>query len=744
MNLARVVYFDSDIVLLDDPLSAVDAHVGKYLFDHCILGAMKNKTRILVTHQLHVLPQTDYVIVMKNGKIAEQGTYNELMTDGQAFSELMKEYGGHDGTETADEVEELTKSAEEIATKKDVDRLSTLLVKRKDARELMTVEERAVGRVDRKVWMSYFKAAGGTAFVVGLAGSLFFSQIMRVGNDFWLVIWTNDSVPQLSQGQYIGIFWGWTVGQSLAIYLVGVFFAIAGTTASRKLHEAALSRVVHAPVNFFDTTPLGRIINRFSKDMDGIDNSLAEAFRMFALTLANGVSTFILIIYVTPFFAVALVPIGLVYYYVQAIYRSTSRELKRLDSISRSPFYAHFGETLTGLPTIRAYNEQKRFTDDNDQFLNANNTAYYYLITAQRWLAVRLESLGALMVLASAIFGVLARDNPSLTAALLGLSLTYALQVTGTLNWCVRQFTETEIAMNAVERVNHYGHVIETEAAMENAETQPAADWPVKGSIHVENLEMKYAPDLPVILKGISFDIQHREKIGVVGRTGSGKSSLMQALFRMVEPVAGSRIVIDGVNIMQLGLRDLRSRLAIIPQDPILFSGTFRRNLDPFGAYQDSELWDALSRANLKAKVQQSEEGLDAPISEGGENLSVGQRQLLCLARAIIKKPKVLIMDEATANVDYETDAIIQKCIRQDFCDTTILTIAHRLVSLEALSLIFQNTIMDYDKVMVLDAGNIVEYASPAELVDKEGGRLRAMVEETGAHNAELLRKMTR
>ena len=478
---------------------------------------MKNKTRILVTHQLHVLSQADFVVVMKDGRIVEQGTYHELMANGDAFSELIKLYVGEEEKAAEDgHVPALSASQEAIDHKTDMDRLGLLLTKKKDARNLMSVEERAVGTVDAKVWISYFRASGGSTFGLILFVALIFVQIMRVGNDFWLVIWVNNTIPTFSSGQYIAVFWAWSMGQAISIYLLGVFFATTGVLAAKRLHQAAINRVIKAPMGFFDTSPLGRIINRFSKDLDGIDNSLSEAFRIFSLTLANGIATFVLIIYATPLFVAALVPVGVLYYFVQLIYRNTSGELKRLDSISRSPYYAHFGESLSGLPTIRAYRVQDRFISDNARFLDTNSGAYYHLLTAQRWLGVRLETLGSFLVLFAAIFGVISRQSPQLSAALIGLSLTYALQVTGTLNWCVRQFTETEIAMNAVERMHHYGTTSEIEADAIVDAHRPPKEWPSQGVIDVRNLQMKYAPDLPIILKGISFKTTPREKIGVV------------------------------------------------------------------------------------------------------------------------------------------------------------------------------------------------------------------------------------
>ncbi|KAJ3033620.1 hypothetical protein HDV00_006018 [Rhizophlyctis rosea] len=758
VNLARVMYFNPDIVLLDDPLSAVDAHVGRHLFEECICGALSGKTRVLVTHQLHCLPRVDWVIVMREGEVAEQGTYADLMAKDGEFATLMKGYGGveSEGESTDTEVEgvEVADTSAEIkvvevvgtdaaaaasATKAAGIATPVNPVARGPGKALMQTEDRATGAVKASVWLSYTKAGGGSTFIVGLLLTALVLQCFKVGTDYWLVVWTNNEVPKLSQGQYVGVYWAWGFGQALATYVFGVFFALKGVQAARMLHQDAARRILNAPVRFFDTTPLGRIINRFSKDMDGLDNTISDSFRMFTITFSGSISTFILIMYATPWFAIVLVPVMTFYYFVQKIYRNVSRELKRIDSLTRSPLYAHVGETLTGLPTIRAYRDQNRFISLNDGMIDTNNSPYYLLVTAQRWLSVRLETLGSLLVFCAAAFGLASRTNENISTALVGLSLSYALQVTQTLNFCVRQFTDTEVAMNAVERVEEYAYRLNVEDTYgprvvegKSVEEVKASGWPRTGSIVAEDVVMRYAPDLPEVLKNVSFIIRNGEKVGVVGRTGSGKSSLMVALFRLVE-LEGGVIEIDGVDAASIPLKELRSGLSIIPQDPVVFSGTVRSNLDPFNVHEDSAIWDALERAGIKERVVKEGKGLEMPISEGGENLSVGQRQLLCLARAMLKKPNILVLDEATANIDYETDAVIQKVLRSDFDGVTVVTIAHRL-----------NTIIDYDRVMVLSAGEILEYDSPKNLLKLEGGKFKAMVDETGPVNADLLKSLAK
>ncbi|TPX77540.1 hypothetical protein CcCBS67573_g01173 [Chytriomyces confervae] len=722
VNLARLVYFDASIVLMDDPLSAVDAHVGKHLFEECILGSMRGKTRVLVTHQLHFLSKVDRVVVMRDGGIVEQGTYSELVKkEGGEFSALIQNYGSKEEEELDKEVEAQSSDSKKVA-------VDASQKESNNNKDIMVVEDRDTGNVKAEVWLGYIRALGGPLFVVVCLFLLISLQAVKLSNDFWLTLWTSNRFPQLSQGAYIGIYLSFGVALCLLTFSFGVFFAFSGTRAAKQLQSLAITRIIRAPVSFFDTNPMGRILNRFAKDQDSIDQTLADSYRQFATSLASAVSTFVLIIYATPIFVAPLVPILAVYYFMQRLYRSTSRELKRLDSTTRSPLYANFGATLSGLPTIRAYGEQSRFIRNNDAATNANNSPFWLLGLSQMWLSVRLQFLGALLVLFAAIFGVLAADT--IQPAILGLQLSYALQVTQILNQFVSQFTAIEIAMNAVERVEHYANRVEMEAAAVIDGHRPSNAWPESGQISFQNVTMRYGPEHPFVIKGVSFDIQNNQKVGIVGRTGSGKSSLMQALFRMVEPSSG-KIVIDGVDTSTIGLKDLRSRLAIIPQDPVLFSGTFRSNLDPFHEHPDAEVWDAITRAGLKAKVSDSPEGLEGFIQDGGENLSVGQRQLVCLARAMLKKPKILIMDEATANVDYETDAFIQQALRSDFKDATILTIAHRL-----------NTIIDYDRVLVLDAGLVAEFDSPHQLLNNTSSKFYAMVAETGTGNLEMLREM--
>jgi len=476
-------------------------------------------------------------------------------------------------------------------------------------------------------------------------------------------------------------------------------------------------------VSFVDSTPLGRIVNRFSKDMGQVDTQLMFNTQFLVSTTFQLLGTLVIIGLNTTYVLVPFVPVVASFFFLQNYYVSTSVQLKRLDAVSRSPVYSHFSESLDGISTIRAFNAEQRMMATNKSRLDKSSQIYLLFMSSNRWLSLRLELLGGLMILFAALNCVLLRH--SLTSAAVGVAMAYALQISTQLNSLVRFSTEFENSMSSVERVLEYGR-LPTEAPRKAA--QPPPQWPQNGAIQIQNVVMSYREGLPAVLKGLTLDIRAGEKIGVVGRTGAGKSSLFQVLFRLVEVSQGS-ITVDGVDLATLGLDDVRGALSIIPQEPVLFKGTLRFNLDPFDDFSDAEVWDALDKASLKAPLIARHEGLDMAVADNGENFSVGQRQLVCLARALLHKSKVLVLDEATANVDVETDALIQATIRQQFSDRTTLTIAHRL-----------NTIIDSDRVLVMELGRVREFARPIDLLNDSRSEFSAMVRETGPQNAQFLK----
>nr|XP_057915142.1 canalicular multispecific organic anion transporter 1 isoform X1 [Doryrhamphus excisus]XP_057915143.1 canalicular multispecific organic anion transporter 1 isoform X1 [Doryrhamphus excisus] len=764
VSLARAAYSQADIYLLDDPLSAVDSHVGKHLFDKVIgpNGLLKDKTRILVTHGVSFLPYVDEIVVLVNGVVSEVGSYNSLRASKGAFSEFLDTYAKEQNNAAKPErehdqsvaEEEMIPEGDDAQPDSPLEDTVTVTLKRENSirrsqrnssfrvgknsstrksesetnkgQRLIEKETMETGQVKFSVYLQYLRAMGwGYTTMVFLV--YFIQNIAFIGQNIWLSDWTDDAVeyynrtyPTWKRDTRVGVFGALGVAQGLFVFLGTLLLANASVAASQILHSRLLNNILRVPMLFFDTTPIGRVVNRFAKDIFTVDEAIPQSFRSWLLCLLGVLGTLFVICLATPFFIIVIIPLAVVYFFVQRFYVATSRQLRRLDSVSRSPIYSHFGETVSGLSVIRAYGHQERFLQHNENTIDENLKTVYPWIVSNRWLAIRLEFLGNLVVFFAALLAVISRDT--LDSGLVGLSISYALNVTQTLNWLVRMSSELETNIVAVERVSEYS-VIDNEA-MWVTNTRPSEKWPEEGRVVFENYKVRYRPGLDLVLHGISCDIGSTEKIGIVGRTGAGKSSLTNCLFRIIEAAEG-RILIDDIDISKIGLHDLRNRLTIIPQDPVLFSGTLRMNLDPFDKFSDENIWRVLELSHLKEYVAGLQEGLQHEVAEGGENLSVGQRQLLCLARALLRKSRILILDEATAAVDLETDNLIQTTIRKEFAHCTVLTIAHRL-----------HSIMDSSRVMVLDSGRIVEFDSPSRLLEKQG-HFYSMAKDAGITQAE-------
>ncbi|KAM0254312.1 hypothetical protein ACHAQJ_006898 [Trichoderma viride] len=763
VSLARAVYARADIYLLDDVLSAVDSHVGRHITENVLgpRGLLSSKTRILATNAISVLKQASYITLLKEGEIVERGTYEQLVARKGLVADLLRT-AGHDSTtasssnssgessETStvieplstqdkEELEEAQEQVPEMAPIKtgssmlDKPRSSSMATLRrastasfKGPRGKLTDEEVSgssktkqakehveQGKVKWSVYGEYAKENNLVAVAIYMI-ALLAAQTANIGGSVWLKEWAekNQYVGANDQiGKYIGIYFAFGIGSSLLTVLQTlILWIFCSIEASRKLHERMANAIFRSPMSFFDTTPAGRILNRFSSDIYRVDEVLARTFNMLFVNVAKSGFTLIIISVSTPAFVALIVPIALAYYWIQRYYLRTSRELKRLDSVSRSPIYAHFQESLGGVTTIRAYRQLDRFQLENEWRVDANLRAYFPSISANRWLAVRLEFIGAVVILAAAGFAIVSvASHSGLSAGLVGLAMSYALQITTSLNWIVRQTVEVETNIVSVERVLEYAR-LPSEAPEIIPSKRPSVAWPTKGEVDFKNYSTRYREGLDLVLKNINLDIKTHEKIGVVGRTGAGKSSLTLALFRLIEPVTG-QIDIDNLNTSSIGLLDLRRRLAIIPQDAALFEGTVRDNLDPGHVHDDSELWSVLDHARLKDHVASMDGGLEAKINEGGSNLSQGQRQLVSLARAMLTPSNILVLDEATAAVDIETDAMLQATLRSPlFSNRTIITVAHRL-----------NTILDSDRVVVLDKGEVAEFDTPSALYKKQG-----------------------
>ncbi|RDA88362.1 hypothetical protein CP532_5604 [Ophiocordyceps camponoti-leonardi (nom. inval.)] len=723
LNIARAIYFDADIVLMDDPLSAVDAHVGRHIFDSAILGLLKDKCRILATHQLWVLSRCDRIVWMENGKIQAVDTFDNLMRHHQGFRTLMET------TAEEGEKEEKTSSSRTTAETTAPEKQKT---KVKKGAALMQQEERAEAGVPWSVYGAYVSASGTLFNAPLIFFFLLLSQGANIMTSLWLSYWTSDKF-KLSTGQYIGIYAGLGGLQALLMFAFSVLLSVLGTRASKVMLREAVNRVLRAPMSFFDTTPLGRITNRFSRDVDILDNTLTDSMRMYFFTLAMTTAVFALVIAFFHYFAIALGPLYVLYIIAASYYRASAREVKRFESVLRSHVFAKFGEGLSGVASIRAYGLRPRFVEELRAAIDDMNSAYYLTFSNQRWLSVRLDTIGNVLVFVVGILVVTSRF--SVDPSIGGLVLSYIVSIVQMLQFSVRQLAEVENGMNAVERLRHYGNELEEEAPAHTVEVRDS--WPERGDIVFDQVEMRYRPNLPLVLRGLSMHVGGGERIGIVGRTGAGKSSIVGTLFRLVE-VSGGSITIDGLDISTLGLHDLRSRLAIIPQDPTLFRGTVRSNLDPFNEHSDLELWSALRQADLvpaegvatgesssppstTTRVQ-----LDSVVEEEGLNFSLGQRQLMALARALVRGSRIIVCDEATSSVDMETDDKIQHTMATAFRGRTVLCIAHRL-----------RTIIGYDRVCVMDAGRIAELDAPRALWLR-GGIFRAMCDQSGIRLADF------
>ncbi|CAO3660699.1 unnamed protein product [Umbelopsis vinacea] len=763
VSLARAVYSRSKTVLLDDCLSAVDANTASHLYERCLLGdLMHDRTIILVSHHVRLcIGGAAYLVQMSRGQVLRHGYVEDLRSKG----ELTQIFGDDD---IPDPATESVKSDDE-GVFNDEDSANSFAgsdVLRAVPKKLIEEEVRQIGTVKAKIYATYLLACGGFIFWGTLLCFYIISRLSNIAENYWLKVWSaaydnkhtcTNSTGIASVGQavfpklatlatnipstfafYDQVPEGGcseepvSVNYYLTVYVLISFGAIVislfrsliqyygSLRASRLIFHKLLISVCHAPMRFFDTTPVGRILNRFSKDMETIDASLSW-HATFLLQTVLGITAVVAVISaITPEFLVASLIIGIVYIFIGTYYVRASRELKRINSVTRSPIFSQFSETLVGVTTIRAYGQEKSFKNEMLNRLDENMRSFYTLWTTNRWLFVRVEMTGSLVSFLAGVF--LLRNLDTIDAGLAGLSLSFSSTFLEHIYWLVRQYTTVEMHLNSVERVQEYLEMPQEPPGI-NENNRPPLHWPFEAAISVRDLEVSYAPDDEPVLRGISFDVQPREKIGIVGRTGSGKTTLTLSFLRFVEPLKGS-IVIDGIDIQSIGVEDLRSKLTIIPQDAILFSGTIRINLDPFDEFSDEEIWQALRRVHLASSssflldIDADEVGskvitsLDTQISEGGTNFSQGQRQLLCMARALLRNStRLIVMDEATSSVDFETDKKIQTTIREEFSESTLLCIAHRL-----------RTIIDYDKVLVIEEGKVVEYDTPFNLLHGHSG----------------------
>ncbi|KAI0814605.1 multidrug resistance-associated protein [Xylaria sp. FL0064] len=812
ISLARAVYSNSQHLLLDDCLSAVDSHTAKWIFSNCINGPlMKGRTCILVTHNTTLcVPMSDYVVLLDNGRVAAQGPSLEVIESGRFGDEMRNK--SRPGSQQASRIPSRApssvgeESGDTLINEADENPNGKASPKKPLQKPDAMLEDKATGAVKWSVMKLYLSAMGRWWFWAIALVVFTTQQLSGVASNIWIKEWANQyvsgieevsriqfsvvsqnsasasvspsyfaSIAQYAKSTTISMF-GPSPDYSMLdvpevnvdyyliiLALIGIFGALlalmrdlwlfyGSLTASWKIHNRLMTAVARAKFKFFDVTPLGQLMNRFSKDLEAVDQEVAGV-AIGVMTCAMGiVITVVLIAAITPGFLVAAVFITALFVFVAMFYLRASRDLKRLESVNRSPLFQQFGETLSGVTTIRAYGDERRFIRDNLGRINKQARPFIFLWGANRWLSFRTDVLGDLVAFFAGVFVIISLGKIDPGSA--GLSLSYAIGFSENILWLIRLYAMNEQNMNSVERVKEYLDV-EQEPPAINEKNRPPSNWPAHGSVEFIGYSTRYRKELDPVLKDVTFKIQPREKVGIVGRTGAGKSSLTLAIFRALEAETG-KILIDDVDIGLIGLKDLRQAITIVPQDPTLFTGSIRTNLDPFNLYTDDEVFSALRKVHLigtseslptsaaeatfpEVPVTAANVGdqiatgastpnvtnknifldLSSPVAESGSNLSQGQRQLLCLARAMLKAPKVLVMDEATASIDYNTDSKIQETIRE--LDTTIITIAHRLA-----------TIVDYDKVLVLDHGAVVEYAHPHELLKKKTGTFRSMCEMSG------------
>ncbi|KAH9036170.1 ATP-binding cassette transporter [Lactarius pseudohatsudake] len=764
ISLARAVYSRASILFLDDVLSAVDAHTAHHLYFECLKGdLMRGRTVILVSHHVQLcVPGASYIVALENGRVLYKGDRQGFQSSGvidrlsqSGASDSLVKDEAEAGAEQA--IEDMPLQTEKGDSREDGPSSSKMRSEdsssgaetpvadaepspqKKGPRKLVEEETRAVGRIGRPVWETYLKACGRNPYWLMFSVSFLFAAASPVAENGWLSYWSGasqgDRVPR-DPMFYIGVYAAIS-GVGLILTTIRWYILYTGSIhASTVLYKKLLETVLFANIRFHDTVSRGRLLNRFGKDFEGIDSSLSDNFGRSTVNGLSVMTTFITLSIVggLRFFLVILV-IGSLYWNVSKIYGQTSRDMRRLDSVTRSPLYSIYGETISGVTIIRAFGASSKFLRDMLKCVDTNTNPYYWMWGVNRWLSIRFNLLSAVIVGLAAFVSIL---TPTIDAALAGFILAFASTVTNDILFMVRRFVSLEQSMVALERVKEYSD-LEVEPP-EFVEPRPPVSWPSNGEIECENLVIRYAPELPDVLHNLNFSVKPGEKVGILGRTGSGKSTLALSFFRFVEATEG-RIVIDGIDISKIGLTDLRSKLTIIPQDPTILSGTLRSTLDVFEEYQDAKIYEALKRVHLipSGDDEPQEDSvnvnvfrdLDSPVSEGGDNFSTGEKQLLCMARAILKRSKVLVMDEATASVDYATDELISQTIRHEFADSTILTIAHRL-----------RTVIDYNRVMLLEEGCIVEFDSPTVLLSNPNSKFYSLCKATGRSEFAVLKRM--
>nr|XP_007990560.2 ATP-binding cassette sub-family C member 11 [Chlorocebus sabaeus] len=735
ISLARAVYSDRQLYLLDDPLSAVDAHVGKHIFEECIKKTLRGKTVVLVTHQLQYLEFCDQIILLENGKICENGTHSELMQKKGKYAQLIQKMHKEAISVT---LQDTAKIAEKPQVESQA--LATSLEESLNGNagnvpehQLTQEEEMKEGSLSWRVYHHYIQAAGG--YMVSCIVFFFMVLIIffTIFSFWWLSYWleqgsgTNSSResngttadpgnvadnPQLSFYQLVYAL------NTLLLICVGVcssgIFTKVTRKASTALHNKLFNKVFRCPMSFFDTIPIGRLLNCFAGDLEELDQLLPIFSEQFMVLSLLVIAILLVISMLSPYILLMGATIMVICFIYYMMFKKAIGVFKRLENYSRSPLFSHILNSLQGLSSIHVYGKTEDFISQFKRLTDAQNNYLLLFLSSTRWVALRLEILTNLVTLAVALF--VAFGISSTSYAFKAMALSIVLQLASTFQAAARTGAETEAHFMAAERMLQYMKMCVSEAPLHMEGTSCPQGWPQHGEITFQDYHMKYRDNTPTVLHGINLTIRSNEVVGIVGRTGSGKSSLGMALFRLVEPMAG-RILIDGVDICSIGLEDLRSKLSVIPQDPVLLSGTIKFNLDPFDRHTDQQIWDALERTLLTKAISKLPKKLHTDVVDNGGNFSVGERQLLCIARAVLRNSKIILIDEATASIDTETDTLIQRTIREAFQGCTVLIIAHRVT-----------TVLNCDRILVMANGKVVEFDRPEVLREKPGSLFAALV----------------
>ncbi|XP_072990154.1 ABC transporter C family member 10 isoform X1 [Typha latifolia] len=713
IQLARALYRDADIYLLDDPFSAVDAHTATSLFNQYVMGALSTKTVLLVTHQVDFLPAFDSILLMSDGKVLRAAPYHELLVSSREFQDLVN---AHKDTVGPGKLERSEEERENV--KKEISNTCSSkerkMAKLSGEDQLIKKEERETGDTGLKPYLQYLNQNKGFLYssLAALSHVIFIAG--QISQNSWMA--ANVQNPHVTTLRLITVYLA--IGCSTAIFLLSrsVFIVILGLQSSKSMFLQLLNSIFRAPMSFFDSTPLGRILSRVSSDSSIVDLDVPFSLIFSISATMNAYSNLGVLAVVT--WQTLFVSIPMIYLTIrlQGYYLASAKELMRINGTTKSLVANHLAESVSGAITIRAFEEEDRFFARNLELIDRNASPFFHNFAASDWLILRLETMGAVVLSTSALVMALLPPG-TFSSGFVGMALSYGFSLNMSLVFSIQNQCTLANYIISVERLNQYMH-ISSEAPEVVESNQPPSNWPTIGRVELQDLKIRYRPDTPLVLRGISCIFEGGQKIGIVGRTGSGKTTLIGALFRLVEPAEG-RIIIDGIDIAALGLHDLRSRFGIIPQDPTLFHGSVRYNLDPLGQYKDQQIWEVLDKCQLREAVQEKEQGLDSLVAEDGSNWSMGQRQLFCLGRALLRRSRILVLDEATASIDNATDAVLQRTIRTEFVESTVITIAHRIP-----------TVMDCTRVLAVSDGKMVEYDSPAKLMKSEGSLFGELVRE--------------